>query len=401
MLIDLINTINDSDTIWVMENRENSDRIFKEYVSDKLFSATYAIVSKNIAYIFVNKLDEENTSILDRTNCKVYIYQTISQLREYILVALKELNFPSKMLLGYTTISDESTDIITHSCYLRLTRLFRSIYRENNKKVKVKSAEENIYSIISKNSNEDIQNLKILANITDEILEKAFDSIKVFQTELDVAENTKKITKMYMDNQKDKYNIIDYDFAWDICPIVLAGENLAKGGHSVPSNKKINQGDTIYFDFGIKAKFTNGKDYYTDMQRMGYMLKPNEIDAPYEVKEVFNTLVTSIQSGMNMMKPGVKGYKIDKIVREIILDKGYPDYPHATGHPVGKAVHDAGAVISLKSSKRANLKLVENGIYTLEPRINIKNGGSIEEMIIVTNNGGNPLCNIQKELYLI
>ena len=71
MLIDLINTIKDNDTIWVMENRENSDRIFKEYVSDKLFSATYAIVSKNIAYIFVNKLDEENTSILDRTNCKV------------------------------------------------------------------------------------------------------------------------------------------------------------------------------------------------------------------------------------------------------------------------------------------------------------------------------------------
>ena len=34
MLIDLINTIKDDDTIWVMENRENSDKIFKEYVTD-------------------------------------------------------------------------------------------------------------------------------------------------------------------------------------------------------------------------------------------------------------------------------------------------------------------------------------------------------------------------------
>ena len=32
---------------------------------------------------------------------------------------------------------------------------------------------------------------------------------------------------------------------------------------------------------------------------------------------------------------------------------------------------------------------------------NIENGGSIEEMILVTKNGAIPLCNIQKELYLI
>ena len=56
MLIDLINTIKDDDTIWVMENRENSDKIFKEYVTDKLFSATYAIVSKKVAYIFIKSI---------------------------------------------------------------------------------------------------------------------------------------------------------------------------------------------------------------------------------------------------------------------------------------------------------------------------------------------------------
>ena len=60
-----------------------------------------------------------------------------------------------------------------------------------------------------------------------------------------------------------------------------------------------------------------------------------------------------------------------------------------------------GAVISLKKNKRANLNLVEDGIYTLEPRINIVNGGSIEEMIQVTKFGGVPLCDIQKELYIV
>ena len=101
------------------------------------------------------------------------------------------------------------------------------------------------------------------------------------------------------------------------------------------------------------------------------------------------------------MKPGIKAYKIDNIVRGKILGKKYPDYNHATGHPVGLNVHDIGAIISIKNSKRSNLDLVENGIYTLEPRIAIENGGSIEEMIQVTKYGGVSLCNVQDKLYIV
>lgn len=401
MLIDLIKTIKNDDTIWVMENRENSDKIFNKYVTDKLFSSTYVIVSKDIAYVFVHKLDEGNIEVLDKKYCKVYIYSDLLTLNNYILEALRELNFPKNILLGYTTMSDENTDIITHSAYLRITKLFRKIYRENERKVKVKSAEMNIYEIISKNTKEDIEKLKILANITDEILRKSFYKIKPFQTEIEIANNTKKITVEYLEDIKNKYDIVDYDMAWDICPIVLVGENLKKGGHALPSDKKTKQGDTIYFDFGIKATFKDGSILYTDMQRMGYLLKENETDAPENIKEVFNTLVSSIQKGIDNMRPKIKGYKIDNIVRNEILNNSYPNYPHATGHPVGKEVHGAGALISLKSGKRANLPLIESGVYTLEPRINIVNGGSIEEMILVTNSGAVPLCNTQKELYLI
>ena len=118
-------------------------------------------------------------------------------------------------------------------------------------------------------------------------------------------------------------------------------------------------------------------------------------------KNVFDVLTSSIKKGIASMKHGVKGYKIDNIVRGEILKNNYPDYPHATGHPVGKQVHGAGALISLRKSKRANLELAENGIYTLEPRVDIENGGSIEEMILVTKNGAIPLCKLQDELYLI
>ena len=401
MLNDFIATIKDKDTIWVMENKENSDRIFKDYVTDKLFSSTYIIVSKDIAYVFVHKLDEGNIKVLKNQNCKIFIYDTNLVLIEKIKYVLDEHNYPKNILLSYTTMSDNNTDIITYSTYVRITKLFRKLYKENNKKISFKSAQMNIYDIISKNSNDDIKKLKVLASITDEILKESFNEIKEYQTEIEIAQNTKNIMRKYMDNIKEKYNIIDYDLAWDICPIVLVGKNLKKGGHALPTDNKIVPGDTIYFDFGIKAVYKDGAILYTDMQRMGYLLKKNEKHAPDDVERVFKTLASSIECGIKNMKQGIKAYKIDEIVRGKILKAGYPDYPHATGHPVGKEVHASGALISPKQSKRANLKLVENAVYTLEPRINIENGGSIEEMILITKNGAIPLCNIQKELYLI
>lgn len=401
MLKELIGTIEDDDTIWVMENRDNADNIFKEYITDKLFSSTYIILSRNKAYVFVHKLDEGNIEVLDSNYAEVFIYSKQIELLEDIKSVLNKLDFPKKMLLNYTTMSDESTDIITHSSYLRVSKMFRRIYKEYDKKVSIKSAEKNIYKIISRNTNEEIEKMKILANMTDEILKRSFKSIKIGQSEKDIARQTQEITKEYIECVKEKYEIVDYDMAWDICPIVLVGENLKKGGHALPSQKKILKGDTIYYDFGIKCVFKDGTCLYTDMQRMGYALKENEKEAPIEVKNVFDVLTSSIKKGIASMKPGVKGYKIDNIVRGEILKNNYPDYPHATGHPVGKQVHGAGALISLRKSKRANLELAENGIYTLEPRVDIENGGSIEEMILVTNNGAIPLCKLQDELYLI
>ena len=204
-----------------------------------------------------------------------------------------------------------------------------------------------------------------------------------------------------MEKIKESNKIAKYSMAWDVCPIVLVGEDLEKGGHAEPSSRKIKYGDTVYYDFGIKAEYEDGMVLYTDMQRMGYLLKKDETGAPSEVLKVFNTLKDAIACGINAMNIGVKAYKVDDIVRGKILDSNYPDYPHATGHPVGKEVHGAGALISYKTSKRANLRLVENSIYTLEPRVNIKNGGSIEEMILVTASGAVPLCSTQSELYLI
>ena len=70
MLNDFVDTINDNDTIWVIENKENSDPILKNMLQINYFHQPNAIVSKDIAYIFVHKLDEGNISTLKNQNCK-------------------------------------------------------------------------------------------------------------------------------------------------------------------------------------------------------------------------------------------------------------------------------------------------------------------------------------------
>lgn len=395
--------------VWVMNNSDSSDEIFDKYFFKGLSSKTLCIVSQSKVYLIVSTLDKDNLKRLeiefsDKTKnmLKSYVYSTNEEFVNILEDIIAKLHFPSDISLSYSTMSDNTIDILSHGAYVSLTKLFKKVYKKYSKKVKFSSAENIIYDLISKKSKVQIERLKELACITDNILKETFSKITVGLTEIDIANLTLETMEEIMKNITSTRNdIVYYDVAWKDCPIVLTGENLAKGGHTLPSEKRLNYGDTIYFDFGIKVEFCDGEVLYTDMQRMGYAMPSNTSKIPKSVKKVFGTLLSSIDFGLEEMKPDVKAYTIDNIVRKKILKSGFPDYNHATGHSVGLNVHDAGAVISLKKCKRANLNLVEDGVYTLEPRINISNGGSIEEMIQVTKFGGIPLCEPQKELYIV
>lgn len=404
-MIDLVQSIlkKYNKKIWVMYNNENSDKIFCKYFTRKLSTNTICIISEKKVYIILSKLDKDNIQYLnyDKQKVKIYIYSDRNEIENIIEEIIAQLGFYNDICLNFSTMSDKNVDIISHGDYVLLTKLLKKPYLKYKKKIKFTSSEKIIYDLESRKTQKEINRLSFLADITNDILEKTFKNIKVGDTEINIAKITHNITRDVMKIYINSNDIVSYDMAWDNCPIVLTGVNIQKGGHSVPSNKKLYKGDTIYFDFGIKVKFTDGMILYTDIQRMGYALKKNEFAAPKFVMKVFNTLTSSISDGIDEMRPGVKAYKVDKIVRDKILKAGFPDYNHATGHPVGKEVHDLGAVISIKKSKLANLELIEDGIYTLEPRINIPNGGSIEEMIQVTKFGGVPLSKTQEEIYLV
>lgn len=393
----------DNKKLWVMYNNSRTDKYFSKYISNKVYTASYCFISLNKCYILVHDLDKDNVDkiAINNKNINILFYKTKENLNSCLEDIIANLGFIDNISLSYSTKSDLNVDVLGHGMYVDLTSKLKGVYKKYNKKLKFSSAENIMYSLSSQKNKNQIERLKLIADITVYILEESFKSLNTGMSEIQMYNLVRDLTESTMKKIIGKYEIVSYSYAWENCPIVLTGVNLEKGGHTLPSDKKLQKGDTIYFDFGLDVYFGDNEHLCSDIQRMGYMLKEGEKKAPKSVQKVFDTLIDSIEDGIDEMKPGVKAYKVDKIVREKILTAGYPDYSHATGHPIGENVHDIGAIISISLSKLANLTLVENAVYTLEPRIAIPNGGSIEEMILVTKYGGIPISRLQKHIYLV
>lgn len=386
--------------VWIMYSSENSDPYFAKFITDKTIVPSAVILSKEKRILFVHELDKEN--IKDFLG-EVAVYDSENPIIKSIEKSLEKLHFPKTIYLNYSDRLDSQTDVLGHGTFRFLSDSISEFYKRSEKnEPQFRSADEIIYFLLDSKTDEDIKYLKIAANRALEILSTSFRKIRPGMREKSIANLVHGIFRQKPAYFK-KFGIVAEDFSWEkeTCPIVLVGENLQKGGHSAPSDKILRRGDTVYFDFGVKITLKNGKSYSSDLQRMGYVLMPNEKTPPPSVTNVFNTLTEAIQKGIDNMVPNKKGFEIDEIVRNHIINSGYPNYNHATGHPIGENAHNPGTSISPRGYKRSGMQIRENGVYTIEPRIQIPNGGSIEEMVMVTKNGGIPLCSPQKSLYLI
>ena len=106
------------------------------------------------------------------------------------------------------------------------------------------------------------------------------------------------------------------------------------------------------------------------------------------------------------MKPGVIGLDVDTLSRDVLAKNGYEPFPHGLGHQVGRYAHDGTALLGPAWEKYAQKPfkpLEPNMVFTIEPRLTVPNRGvaTIEEMVVVTEQGAAYLSKPQKELILI
>ena len=293
---------------------------------------------------------------------------------------------PDKIAVN-TSKNNVHADGLTHAMY--------EILREHLKATayadRLVSAEPIINALRGRKTPAELERIRKAVEITDEIYQKTFDFIKPGMTELEIGE--------YMHRLARQYNV---GLAWpeESCPAVNSGPNSSVG-HSGPTDIKVERGHLIHFDFGVKYE-----DYCSDIQRIVYVLRKGETEAPPEVQRGFITIRTAIEKSREAMKAGVTGNSIDIISREIVIDSGYPEYQHALGHQLGRVAHDGGALLGPlweKYGDSPNQKLEVGQVYTIEPALPVSNFGHIglEEDVVMTDQGAEYIGEPQREIVLI
>ncbi|HQY92518.1 Xaa-Pro peptidase family protein [Caldilinea sp.] len=88
--------------------------------------------------------------------------------------------------------------------------------------------------------------------------------------------------------------------------------------------------------------------------------------------------------GAGLLRPGAVAGEIDRRVREIIVDAGYPVYPHHTGHGVGVTGHEAPRLVpdSQEILTAGMVILLEPGVYFAG-----ETGVRLEDAFLITEDG--------------
>jgi len=190
-----------------------------------------------------------------------------------------------------------------------------------------------------------------------------------------------------------------YSYGWERAgnPIVNCGPD-SQAGHGLPSNQiSLNHGHILHIDLGIATR-----KYSSDIQRCWYV--GNSV--PNHVQHAMSAVVSAIDAAAAVLRPGIQGWMVDAAAREAITASGYPEYMHAVGHQVGRFAHDGGTLLGPQWDRYGNAPdgvVQAREVYTLELGVELPNEGvvSIEEMVVVTEDGCEFLTQRQIEMWLL
>jgi Xaa-Pro aminopeptidase len=260
------------------------------------------------------------------------------------------------------------------------------------------SAEGLLVSFRSRKTPSEIAKMREAVVKTEKILAEALSPAVIkpgVTTEKDVAE--------YIRKRRHEMNL-GASWGEDQDPNVTAG--VARG-HSASTDTLIMPGSVIRIDAGV-----DDEGYKSDIQRLAYVLKPGETEAPPEVQKAFDTVKAGNRAASAALKPGAKGIDVDRAGRKVVTDAGYPDYVFATGHPIGFYTHDLGPLLAPDwpdYGKTGSYTIEADQTYAVEPGLRAELpwvfggpvGFGLEEDYLVTPTGSEPLGKPQETLILI
>jgi len=171
--------------------------------------------------------------------------------------------------------------------------------------------------------------------------------------------------------------------------IIVASGKRSALPHGRASQKRVERGDFILFDFGSRFQ-----GYHSDETCTVICGPPTS-----EQKTIFQLVKEAHDKAVALVRPGIPIHELDAAARDHIRNCGYGDYfGHGLGHGVGLAVHEDPTI----NAENKNV-LQEGMVFTIEPGIYVPNLGGVrlEDMVRVTSRGAEVLTYLSKDLFVI
>ena len=170
--------------------------------------------------------------------------------------------------------------------------------------------------------------------------------------------------------------------------IVASGVRSAMP-HGVASNKKIENGDLVVFDFGCVYE-----GYCSDMTRTIGVGSLSEAQ-----KDLYNLVLKAQTSALKMAKADVVGERMQDHVQAIFDKAGFGSYfGHGLGHSVGLDIHEEP-----RFSRNVKEKIPAGTVISVEPGLYVPGIGGvrIEDLVVLTPQGVDNLTTSPKELIIV
>lgn len=366
---------------FVRETRAGGDPMLPLLFGTDLTWPSALLISKNGERIAIVGHYEADTAQNTQAFSQVIDYHT--SVREVLRNSVARLD-PQTIAVN-TSRNDTFADGLTHGMYQLLREYLGDPYAE-----RLTSAEAIVSAVRGRKTAEELRRIRKAVRSAEEIYAETFDFVQVGQTEREIA--------AYMQAQTQARGL---ELAWEAlaCPAVNSGPD-SPVGHAAPTDIRVEPGHILHFDFGVMEE-----EYCSDIQRVMYLLRPGESQAPEPVQRGFDTIMKSVQAAMKAIKPGALGHQVDAAARQAVTDAGYPEYMYGTGHHMGRSVHDGAGMLGPlweKYGEMPNVPLEVGHVYTIEPGLAVEGYGyiGIEEDIVVTQTGAEFLSTPQTELIL-
>ncbi|HLR02614.1 MAG TPA: Xaa-Pro peptidase family protein [Virgibacillus sp.] len=229
-----------------------------------------------------------------------------------------------------------------------------------------------------KKSRDEIVYMQEAVDIIEKVLEEGIKKVKPGMTEAELTAELEYLMKTFGAEGPS------------FSTIVLGGEKSA-WPHGVPGERKLQNGDFLLIDFGVKTR----AGYCSDTTRTFVIGEASE-----KQKEIYNIVKEANEAGIQAVKAGKALKHFDIAAREVINKSGYGEYyNNRVGHGLGIEVHEEPSV------HENNEQIAESGfLFTIEPGIYIPDFGGvrIEDEVYIDENGeAEVLTSFPKELQVL